>query len=158
MSGSGLDESGNWKPAFAGQREPFRHGHTASVHSGFWMNPMLRPDDRAEVEEIKSELRPLLPIYREEFEVAIEQLACRLWRQRRAYKDLSEHGIVRNGEPAPVLGHLAKLESAISKDLDRFGLNPRAAVALGLDLIRCEAAKLTVTRLAALAADDEQAA
>jgi hypothetical protein len=111
-AGSGVDERGERTPVLAGQREPFETRNTLGVRSGFWINPMLRPDDRAEVEEIAASIRPLLPVYRLEFELAVEQLACRIWRQRRAYRDLSERGVVRNGEPAPVLGHLAKLEGA----------------------------------------------
>jgi hypothetical protein len=132
-------------------------GNTLAVRSGFWASPLLRDHDRAEVEEIAASIRELMPIQRPEFEPAIEQLACRIWRQRRAYRDLSEHGVIRDGQPASVLGHLSKLEAAIARDLDSFGLTPRAAVALGLDLIRGEAARLTVTRLAAMAADEEAA-
>jgi hypothetical protein len=83
-------------------------------------------------------------------------MACRLWRQRRAYRDLSEHGLIREGKPASVLGDLAKLEGRLMKDLDAFGLTPRAAVALGLDLLRGEATKLTITRLAALAEHERE--
>jgi NAD dependent epimerase/dehydratase family len=34
-----------------------------------------------------------MPVYRPEFNLAVEQLSCRFWRQRRAYRDLSEHGV-----------------------------------------------------------------
>jgi hypothetical protein len=99
-----------------------------------------------------------MQVYRPEFEPAIMQLACRLWRQRRAYRDLSENGVIRDGQAASVLGHLAKLEGANARDLDSFGMTPRAAVALGLDLLRGEQTRLTVTKLAALAADEEETA
>ena len=74
---------------------------------------MLRPGDRAEVEEIAASIRPLIPVYRPEFELAIEQLACRLWR-RGGPTVTSPSGVVRDGQPAPVVGHLAKLEGAIA--------------------------------------------
>jgi hypothetical protein len=102
------------------------------------MSPLLRPDDRDEVAAIAASIRPLVPCYRPEFEPAIEQLSCRVWRQRRAYRDLSEHGVVRNGEPAPILAELSKVERAISRDLDSLGMTPRAAAALGLDLAATE--------------------
>jgi hypothetical protein len=56
----------------------------------------------------------LLPFKRAEFRPLVEQLACRYWRQRRAYADLAEHGVIRDGKPAPVLGDLAKLENRIA--------------------------------------------
>jgi hypothetical protein len=99
-----------------------------------------------------------MPIYRPEFEPAIELLSCRIWRVRRGYRDLSEHGMIRDGQPASVLDALAKAERAISRDLDSFGMTPRAAIALGLDLMRGEQARRTVTKLAALAADEDEAA
>jgi hypothetical protein len=157
-----LEPRGNG-PGWGGSRrgyswEKFADGNTVAVKSGFFGSPMLREEDRAEVEEIAATIRPLIPIYREEFEPAIELHACRIWRLRRVYRDLSEHGVVRDGQPAGMLGHLAKVEAAISRDFDAFGMTPRAAVALGLDLLRGEQTRLTVTRLAALAADEEETA
>jgi hypothetical protein len=146
---------GHGGPARGYSWPPATEGNTLATKSGFWMSPLLRPDDRGEVEEIAASIRPLMPVYRPEFEPAVEQLACRIWRQRRAYRDLSDHGVVRDGQPASVLAHLAKLESAIARDLDAFGMTPRAAVSLGLDLLRGEQARLTVTRLAAMAAEEE---
>jgi hypothetical protein len=32
-----------------------------------------------EVEQIAASVRPLIPVYRPEFEIAVEQLACRIW-------------------------------------------------------------------------------
>jgi hypothetical protein len=151
-------KSARGEPARGYSWPPAETANTLAAKSGFWMSPLLRPDDRDEVEEIAASIRPLMPVYREEFEPAIEQLACRLWRQRRAYRDLSEHGVIQDGKPASVLDHLSRLESAIARDLDSFGLTPRAAVGLGFDLIRGEQARLTVTRLAAMAAEEEAAA
>ena len=109
-----------------------------ALRSGFWASPMLRPDDRAEVEEIASGIFELLPFRRPEFAPVVEQLACRYWRQRRAYADLAENGVIRDGSPAPVLGDLAKLENRIARDLAELGLTPRSAAALGVDLARGE--------------------
>jgi hypothetical protein len=57
--------------------ETFTDGNTVSVRSGFWVTPTLRPDDRAEVEEIAASIRDLLPIRAPEFEIAVEQFAER---------------------------------------------------------------------------------
>ncbi len=129
-------------------------GNQLALRSGFWATPMLRSDDQAEVAEISEALLELLPVQSPRFELAIEQLACRIWRQRRAYADLAEHGIIRDGQPASILADLSKLERAIMRDLDAFGLTPRAAVALGVDVLRGQAGRLTVTRLARLVEEE----
>jgi hypothetical protein len=114
---------------------PLEPGHTLSIRHGFYASPMLREADRVEVAEICDSLRELVPCYSPAFEPALEQLACRLWRQRRAYADLSEHGLVRDGKPAPVLRDLAHLENRIARDLAELGMTPRSAAALGVDVV-----------------------
>jgi hypothetical protein len=130
-----LEETPAGQPARGYSWPPFEPGNTAAVRSGFWASPTLRPDDRAEVEEIAASLREVMPLYLAAFEPVLEQLACRLWRQRRAYGDLSEHGILRaDGKPAPILIDLSKLERQIARDLADLGMTPRAAAALGVDV------------------------
>jgi hypothetical protein len=146
---------GHGGPARGYSWPPAEPGNTLAVKSGFWMSPMLRDEDIAEVNEIAAAIRDLMPVWRPEFEPAVELLSCRIWRVRRGYRDLSEHGLIRDGQPASVLSALAKAEGAISRDLATFGMTPTSAVALGLDLMRGEQARLTVTRLAALAAAEE---
>jgi hypothetical protein len=109
-----------------------------AVKSGFWIDPLLREEHRRELEEIGETVWSLLPFKRPEFAPAVGQLAPRLWRQRRAYRDLSEYGLVRDGRPAPLLVELGKVENAIQRDLIELGLTPRSAAALGLDLARGE--------------------
>ena len=76
---------------------------------------------------------------RPEFRLAVEQLSVKLWRQRRAYRDLSEHGLIREGgKPAPLLAEVAKVENAIQRDLVELGLTPRSAAALGCDLVAAQ--------------------
>jgi hypothetical protein len=98
-----------------------------SVRSGFWIDPQLRDEHRAELAEIEAAVVESLPYPAEPFVLAVSQLAVRLWRQRRAYRDLDEHGLIRDGKPAPILDHLAKLESRIMADLEALGLTPRSA-------------------------------
>jgi hypothetical protein len=84
-------------------------------------------------------------------------VACRVWRLRRGYRDLSENGLLReSGQPAPILVDLAKLEGGLVRDLAELGLTPRAMVGLGLDLLRGQQAQLTARRLARLV-EEEQA-
>jgi hypothetical protein len=97
-------------------------GNLLAVKSGFWIDPLLRPEHRAELDEIGTQIWELLPFKRTEFAPAVGQLSLRLWRQRRAYRDLSEYGIVRDGKPAPLLVELAKVENAIQRDLVELGL------------------------------------
>jgi hypothetical protein len=119
---------------------PFEKENSAAVRSGFWASPLLREPDRAEVAEIEASLRELMPVYSPAFEPMVEQIACRVWRQRRAYADLSEHGIVRDGQPAPLLVDLAKLERQIARDLVELGMTPRSAAALGVDVAQAQRA------------------
>ena len=113
-------------------------GNLLAVKSGFWIDPLLREEHRAELDEIGTQIWSLLPFKRSEFAPAVGQLALRLWRQRRAYRDLSEHGILREGKPAPLLVELAKVENAIQRDLVELGLTPRSAAALGCDLVAAQ--------------------
>lgn len=152
--------SGEWTPAFPGQRPPFapgnelafQAGNQVTVRHGFYASPLMRDDDRAEVAEIMDGLRSSLPVYRDTFDLLLEVVACRLWRLRRGYRDLSENGMLRDGKPAPILVDLAKLEGGLTRDLSELGLTPRSMVGLGLDLLRGEGMTLTVTRLHALVA------
>ena len=106
---------------------------------GFWIGPHLREEHRVELEEIGEQIWSLLPFRRPEFTPAVAQVSLKLWRQRRAYRDLSEHGIVReDGRPAPLLVALAQVENAIQRDLVELGLTPRSAAALGCDLIAAQ--------------------
>jgi hypothetical protein len=134
-----LDRNGKG-PARGYSWPPFEKGHTLSVKSGFWASPLLRAHDREEVAEIEASLRELMPVYAPSFAPMVEQAACRIWRQRRAYRDLSENGLVRDGHPAPLLVDLAKLERQISRDLVELGMTPRSAAALGVDVATRERA------------------
>jgi hypothetical protein len=125
-----LDRSngaGHGGPARGYSWPPFEPGHTLSVRSGFWIDPQLREEHRAELAEIEAVVAESLPYPAQHFALAVSQLALRLWRQRRAYRDLDELGLIRDGKSAPILDHLAKLESRIMSDLEALGLTPRSA-------------------------------
>lgn len=103
-------------------------GNLLAAKSGFWIDPTLREEHRAELGEIAAAIVEHLPYPAEPFALSVGQLAHRLWRQRRAYRDLDEHGLIReDGKPAPILDHLAKLESRIMADLEALGLTPHSA-------------------------------
>ena len=107
-----------------------RAGNLLAAKSGFWIDPELREEHRVELEEIEAAIVEVCPYPAEPFGLAVGQLAVRLWRQRRAYRDLDEHGLIRDGKPAPILDHLAKLENRIMADLEALGLTPRSAAEL----------------------------
>jgi hypothetical protein len=102
-------------------------GNLLAATHGFHIDPTLRPEHRAELEEIAGTVIAAMPYPAEPFELAVGQLTVRLWRQRRAIRDLDEHGLLRDGKPAPILDHLAKLENRIMADLETLGLTPRSA-------------------------------
>jgi hypothetical protein len=114
-------------------------GNLLAATHGFYIDPMLRDEHREELDEIAATVWDLLPVKRPEFGLTVGQLAAKLWRQRRAYRDLSENGLIREGgKPAPLLVEVAKVENAIHRDLVELGLTPRSAAALGVDLVRGE--------------------
>lgn len=130
--------AGNGGPARGYKWADAEPGNLLAEKSGFWIDPLLREEHRAELEEIGEQVWSLLPFRRPEFAPAVAQVALKLWRQRRAYRDLSEHGLVRDGRPAPLLTELAKVENAIQRDLVELGLTPRSAAALGVDLVAAQ--------------------
>jgi len=83
-------------------------GNLLAEKSGFWIDPHLREEHQAELEEIEAAVRASLPYPTEPFALALSQLTVRLWRQRRAYRDLDEHGLIRDGKLAPILDHLGR--------------------------------------------------
>jgi hypothetical protein len=122
----GCDRCCGWQP-----------GNFLAASHGFYIDPTLRAEHREELEEIAATVWELLPVKRSEFGLTVGALSLKLWRQRRAYRDLSEHGLIREGgKPAPLLVELAKVENAIHRDLVELGLTPRSAAALGVDLVR----------------------
>lgn len=141
------------KPPRGYSWQPFEKGNGAAVKSGFWVSPALRAGDRVEVEEIMEALIEAMPFFGPGFALAVEMTAAKVWRLRRGYADLAEHGILRDGVPAPILGDLGKLERTIARDLDALGLTPRSAVALGVDLLRGEVAERSLADLTATGAE-----
>jgi hypothetical protein len=108
-------------------------GNLLAATHGFHIDPTLRTEHRAELDEIGAVVWDLLPVQRPEFRLAVEQPAVKLWRQRRAYRDLSERGLIREGvKPAPLLAEVAKVENAIQRDRIELGLTPRSSAALDL--------------------------
>jgi hypothetical protein len=114
-------------------------GNLLAASHGFYIDTALRAEHRQELDEIATTVWELLPVKRPEFGLTVGALSLKLWRQRRAYRDLSEHGLIREGgKPAPLLVEVAKVENAIHRDLVELGLTPRSAAALGVDLARGE--------------------
>ncbi len=96
------------------------------------------PGELAEVDEIAENLRELVPIYGVAFEPQIQATAARIWRWRRVYAYLNEHGEDASGS---LLKNLDVLERTLQRDFDVFGLNPRSATELGIDLARLQSAR-----------------
>jgi hypothetical protein len=116
---------------------PFAEGHTLSLKHGLF-SEKLRPGDAAEIEELAAMLRGLVPLYAGSFDVAVELLAARLWRLRRAYAFVaatSEADLPRNFSEK-----LASLELLVNRTLKELGLTPAAAAELGVNLSRLSAA------------------
>jgi hypothetical protein len=75
--------------------------------------------------------------YSPSFEPMLRMTAARVWRWRRAYAYLAEHG---EDASRALLKDLNVLERTLQRDLADLGINPRSAAALGVDLVRLPAA------------------
>ncbi|MFL5960122.1 MAG: hypothetical protein ACJ75G_07670 [Gaiellaceae bacterium] len=95
------------------------------------------PSDEEGIAETADLLREIVPTYASAFEVAIQLLAARLWRLRRAYEFVAatpEGELPRNfGEK------LNSLELLINRTLAALGLTPASAAELGVNLARLAA-------------------
>src|SRR5689334_20508109 len=95
---SGRDNSSNLTPVRTSEQASAlgsKHRFRATV---------LLPDEVAEADEIATEIRDAMPSYSPCDEPSIAAASALVWRLRRAYADLLEHGVVRGrGQPAPLL-------------------------------------------------------
>ncbi len=149
MSGSGIDERGEWRPVFAGQRPPFEQDNDLAVRHG--AHAVIRLAPRAE--EIATQLRSIVPACSVADEPTISLLSLVLARVEAANEWLSEHGIFRDGrgEPQPVLRALSTWENTAARLADRLGLTPTSRSQLGLNVARGES---VVRHLQALHEDE----
>jgi hypothetical protein len=117
---------------------PFENGNRAAVKHGVYLEK-FNDDERAEMEEIADALRDAVAplFYSVAFEPTIRMTAARVWRWRRAYLYLAEHG---EDASRALLRDLNVLERSLQRDLSDLGVNPRSAAALGVDLARLAAA------------------
>ena len=127
---SGVDERGEWKPSFPGQRPPFGQGHQLSVRHGAHALLALQPR-AAEIADVLREAAPALP---PGSEIALESAAMIGARLEVAMRALTEAADPRT------LNDLDQRAQGWARQwaawLDRLGLTPLAAARLGLDLTR----------------------
>jgi len=116
-------------------------GNQLARRHGFY-SKHLSPLDDAEVAEIADVIRELCPLDADGLEVAIQLLAGQIWRRRKAYLDLQQHGVTRGradrSRAASILTDLSKLEGSILDGLRELGMTARSAASLGLELRRLE--------------------
>ena len=117
---------------------PFENGNRAAVKHGVYLEK-FNEVERAEIEELADALRAAVTplFYSSAFEPTIRMTAARIWRWRRAYAYLAEHG---EDASRALLKDLNVLERSLQRDLSELGVNPRSAAALGVDLARLAAA------------------
>jgi DNA-binding SARP family transcriptional activator len=137
---SGLDERGEWSPAFPGQRPPLRPGNEVSVRHGAYA--VLRLQPRAE--EVRDEIAGLVPFASDADGAILDLLSITLAQVERAgivlaYEQSQSARSVENGEePSPRLDRLAADTRAwvntAAKLLDQLGMSPTARVRLAGDL------------------------
>lgn len=161
---SGVDEHGDWTPAFEGQRPPFQPGHDLSVRHGAYSTLKLAP----RADELATELRQVMPWYGPADEVAVRLLALTLARIEAATAALDVvddrldgirtadetkraqrlRAYVTDGEPENLAGSLQRLRDdlkgwiRLSRSLaNDLGMTPTARAKLGLDLVQARSAQ-----------------
>ncbi len=113
----------------------------------------LTPLDNTEITKVADVLRDLCPLDSDTLEPAIQMLAAQMWRLRRGYADLAEHGVVRGrrdrGRVAPMWAAVDRLEGSILDGLKELGMTSRSAAGLGLQLkqIRATGRNFDASRL-----------
>jgi hypothetical protein len=124
-------------------------GNTRAVTHGAKADLLIAP----RAEELRDQLRELVPAYTESDLPALTLLAWQLARCERANAYLDEVGLTnRKGIPRPVLKVLSTWENSAARLCDQLGMTPTARARLGVDHVRgFDLAR----RLAAL--DDEEA-
>ena len=130
------------RPARGYSWPPFEPGNQAATKHGFHSKP--RPDDLAELEQLRDAYRAALGArYHDALEPAVDLAASMSWRLRRAYSDLSQHGLVREGgSPAPLLKHISSTERSLVALLDRLALTSVSEADLGLTLVQVDRLRL----------------
>lgn len=139
MSGGG-DKPASGVPARRYSWPPFETGNEVSKRHGFFASPTLREEDRAELEDIERLLWSVIPAATERDGPTIAACAELVWRLRRGYADLHEHGLLRDGTPAAVLRHIETAERTFLRFAVQLGLTPRSRAELGLDLVQAKGA------------------
>jgi len=124
-AGRGPARGYSWEPFKPGNQVALRHGMFAEKFS---------PLDSEEIAATADLLREILPTYAVAFEPALQLLAARLWRLKRAYAFVQE---TPEGELPRNFGEkLNSLELLVNRTLSALGLTPVAASELGVNLKR----------------------
>ncbi len=126
---SGLDEEGEFVPAFDGQRPPFGPGNSVGVRHGAYAVLQLRP----RALELADEIRVALgPTYSTRFELAIAASAAAAAQYEKAMVALLD------ADDPTDLKHLderaARWAKLLFSALGQLGLTPLAASKLGLNV------------------------
>jgi hypothetical protein len=129
-AGSGVDESGTWTPAFAGQRPPFEKGNQAATKYGDRALLRLRP----RAAELTQEIRQLMPIWDDSFEPVLEAASMVGAQCEAALGALAE--ATNLAELGALDERAARWARVFGQYLDRLGLTPLSQSRLGVFVTR----------------------
>lgn len=126
---SGVDERGEWSPAFEGQRPPFEPGNELAAAHGAYREQALAPLAR----EIGDTLRRVLPVTPTD-EPMLQLLSGVLARIEVAHGWLAERGLFRGdaGELQPVLKQLSTWKNTAARLINLLGGTPAVRAQLQL--------------------------
>jgi hypothetical protein len=130
VAGSGIEpETGEWTPAFEGQRPPFQPENTLAVRHGARGTVTLEP----RAHEIADELRALVPGYAESDEIVVRTLSFVLARIEKTSAALAE---AKPDELASLEARSVAWVNAARRLLNDLGMTPSARAKLGLSVAR----------------------
>jgi len=126
---SGIDrETGDWTPAFPGQRPPAEPGNELAVKHGAYSTVAL--GDR--VNELADELRPFVPTYRPGDEIALKAMCLVLCRLERAAAAID--ATTDPAELNSLRAHERGWANTLRRYLSDLGMSPAARAKLRLDV------------------------
>lgn len=141
---SGLDEQGNWTPAFSGQRPPAQPGNALALKHGSYSSLVLAPRAGELADEVRELAPRVLAPADEPMIRAFGVVLAQIERANQALESAKPSELLRLSEDLRAwLGQALKFAAA-------FGMSPASRMKLGLSAARTG---LTLTQLAAALED-----
>lgn len=133
---SGVDESGEWTPAFPGQRPPFGPGHALSTKHGVFSRAAMQPRAAELAAQILEALGVVLGAVASVLDESLVWTLAQTMAQLEAANEyVASTGVVtEDGKPAPLLKHIGTMTNTVARLTDRLAMNVQSRSEIGLNL------------------------